>query len=181
MDKIHGINTRAIGQELKLKFDADKLKYEQFKIYYDHGDSRKVEVCQPTAYMGRRYGSDATLSAVDIVITKGKEVVIAIEIEESTTRPKTVLGDIFGIALADKLRINNKPYSLNDVIIIVAIASDGKGKLEEKYKRMERHLGRYFEASPSSNVNKIRIITCATTDMVRRIERLIRLETSKHH
>jgi hypothetical protein len=83
MGKIRGSNTKAVAEGLKDKLESDPQRYKGLKIFYDHGKSSRAEVCQPTAYMGRRYGSDATLAAVDIVVTKGKDVLLAIEIEES--------------------------------------------------------------------------------------------------
>jgi len=103
MKKSHGINTKAVAEQLKQMLDAAPDRFTSVKLFYDHGDSSKPEVCQPTTYMGRRYGADATLSAVDIVVTKGSKVIIAVEIEESTIRPKTIIGDIFGIVLAKKM------------------------------------------------------------------------------
>jgi len=81
------VNTRAIAEQLKKKLDADPERFAKIEVFYDHGDPKRTEVCQPTTYMGRRYGRDATLSGVDIVVTKGREVILAIEVEESTVRP----------------------------------------------------------------------------------------------
>jgi len=179
MAQHQGLNTKAIGEQLKNKLNADLKKYGGIDVFYDHGDPSKPEVCQPTTYIGRRYGRDATLSAVDIVIAKRKKVILGIEIEESTVRPKSIIGDVFGIALADRIRIKGESYSIKNATIIIAIADDGKGKRSAKYIRLERHLDRYFKATPSKTLKKVRIITCPTHDLVRRIERLIRLETGK--
>ena len=180
MAKPQGVNTKVIAEQLKYNLDSDQAKYPGIEVFYDHGDSSKPEVCEPTTYMGRRYGGDATLAVVDIVVVKDKKIFLAIEIEEGTFRPKTVIGDVFGIALADKMRIQGEPYSINDTIIIIAITEDGKGKQSAKYARLERHLDRYFKANPSKIVKKVRIISCPIDDLVRRIERLIRLETGKY-
>lgn len=179
MGKPHGANTKKIAEQLKSKLDAELERFKDIKIFYDHGDSSKPEVCQPTTYMGRRYGTDATISAVDIVVAKGKNVILAIEVEESPVRPKTVLGNVFGIALADRMHIQGKTYSTKNATIIVAIAVDGKDKQTAKYQRLERHLDSYFKTNPSERVKRVRIIPSATSDLVRRIERLIRLETGK--
>lgn len=179
MAQLHGVNTKTIGDQLKYKLSANPKRYSGIGVFYDHGDPSMPEVCQPTTYMGRRYGGDATLSGVDVVITKEKNVILAIEIEESVVRPKIVIGDVFGIALADRIRIKGKPYSIKNATIIIAIADDGKGKQSAKYTRLEHHLDRYFKTIPSRTLKKVRIITCPSHDLVRRIERLIRLETGK--
>jgi len=188
MTRQQGINTKEIGEQL-----SDKISNKDtgIRVFYDHGDSSKPGVCQPTAYMGKRYGRDATLSGVDIVVTKGKDVILAIEIEESMVRPKTVLGDIFGIALADRIRISKgkdkdkskgKNYSTSDATIVVAVVVEEKGKRAAKYVRLERLLNRYFkefEKDKNLAIKKVRIVPCPEKDLVRRIERLIRLEVGK--
>jgi len=126
--------------------------------------------------MGRRYGNDATLSDIDIVIKKNGKVFLAVEVEESSVRPKMVLGDIFGIISANRIRIRKKSYPIKNITLIVAIVVKAKGKQLGKYLRLERHLNRYFKKNPSDRLKKIRIIPCKIDDLVRRIERLIRLE-----
>jgi len=179
MVRPYGVNTKAIAEQLKHKLDADPERFRGINVFYDHGDSSKPGVGRPTTYMGRRYGRDATLSAVDIVIAKRNNVILAIEIEEGITRPKDVIGDVFGIVLADRIMFKRKPYSIKNATFIVAIADDGKGKQSEKYIRLERRLDRYFRSISSKTSKNVRIITCPTHDLVRRIERLIRLETGR--
>jgi len=179
MKKSHGINTKAIAEQLKQMLDANPDRFKNVKLFYDHGDSSKQEVCQPTTYMGRRYGADATLSAVDIVVTKGSDVITAVEIEESTIRPKTIIGEIFGIVLARNMRILDKFYSIKNATIIIAIKGTGKGKQSSKYVRLERHLNNFFKLNPLESVKRVRIITSLAEDLVRRVERLIRLEVGK--
>ena len=179
MGKPHGVNTKAIAEQLKHKLESDPKRFGRIGMFYDHGDSPKPEVCRPTTYMGKRYGTDATLSDVDIVVAKAKNVSLAVEVEESAVRPKIVIGDVFGIALAERIRIRGKHYSIKNTSIIVAIADDGKGKQSAKYDRLERHLNRYFKANPSKALKKVRIIPCPTHDLVRRLERLIRFEIGK--
>jgi hypothetical protein len=179
MMKPYGFNTRKIAEKLKSKLDADPERYKGIRIYYDHGESKKSNVCQPTTYMGRRYGADATLSGVDIVVVKDNNAVLVVEVEESTVRPKVIIGDIFGIVLADRIRIKRKSYSLKNATIVVAIAEEGKGKKSAKYIRLERHLARYLKNNPPRTPKKVRIIPCPISDLVRRIERLIRLEAGR--
>jgi hypothetical protein len=179
MTKPQGINTRAIAEKLQHRLQADGERFAGVELFYDHGDSSNPEVCQPTSYMGRRYGKDATLSGLDIIITRDSRVIMAVEIEESTVRPKTIIGDVFGIALADRIRIQGKPYPLRNVSVIVAIATgSGKGQ-SEKYLRLERHLGRYFREHHQKTVKSVRIVPAHPDNLVKRIERLLGLEIGK--
>ena len=100
-------------------------------------------MCEPTTYIGRRYGDDAKLSKVDIVVTKGGNVILGIEIEESTSKPKTILGDFFGIALTDKMRIKGKLYSVENITVIIAVTDDGEGSKVTQCERLERRLKKF--------------------------------------
>ena len=178
--KRKGINTIAIAKKLKENLERDKLRYPGIELFWDLGKPSEPGVGRPTTYMGRRYGRDATLSVVDIVLTKNKKVFLAVEIEESKqVNPKTVLGDIFGILLCDKLRFQKKDYLIKKSVVIVAIAVSNKGKRAKKYKRFERHLKRYLTKHPSESVSKIRVIPCTTSELIRWIERLIRFVAGK--
>jgi len=176
MARLQGKMTREIGDCLRDKV-ADT--HPDVAVFYDHGQSGNRNVCQPTTYMGRRYGTDATLSGVDIVAVKNKKVIVVVEIEESGVRPKKVLGDVFGVVLADSMRIKGNRYLIDGATIVIAVLHDAKGKKGAKYRRMERHLARYFSRQPSTSVSKVRILLCSAEDLVRRIERLLRLELSK--
>lgn len=183
MSTKQGIRTAKIAEKLKSKLDADPVKYAGIDLYYDHGDSDNKEVCQPTAYMGRRYGSDATLGGADIVLVKKGRVFCAIEVEESQTRPKAILGDIFSVVLSEKIRILGKSYPIRDAVLIVAMIVPVKGNQGNKYLRLERHVKKYIDAlretGASLSVVKVRIVPVSAGDLVRRVERLIRLEVGK--
>lgn len=90
-----------------------------------------------------------------------------------------VLGDIFGIAITDKMRIKGKSYIIKEASVIVAIIIENKGKKKDNYQRLERHLIKYFIDTSSKSIKKIRIVSCQADDLVRKIERLIRLEVGK--
>ena len=179
----HGKRTRQIAERLEEKLLAYPNRYPGVKIFYDHGDSFKESVCQPTSYIGRRYGADATMSGLDIVLVHKGKVFLLVEVEESQVRPKTILGDIFGVVLSERVRIKAKSYPIENATMIVAMIVNSKGQQAEKYIRLERHLHKYLSTlrkiMPKTRVDKIRIVTSDSEDLVRRIERLVRLETGK--
>ena len=179
----HGRWTREVAEKLQERLSADPVRYSGVRLYYDHGESGKAEVCQPTSYMGRRYGSDATLSGIDIVLLKNGRILVAVELEESEVRPKTVLGDVFGVVLADRVRIRKRVHPLAGAVLIVAVAVAPRGRRAAKYSRLERHLGRHVGAlnrdAAGRRVKKVRIVAVEPRHLVERIERLIRLEVGK--
>ncbi|MBN2466304.1 hypothetical protein JXD38_11855, partial [candidate division WOR-3 bacterium] len=71
MTTTQGVLTGRIGQMLEQRFAQD-AELAALRVFYDHGPRSKSEgVAQPTTYMGRRYGADATLSGLDIAVVLG--------------------------------------------------------------------------------------------------------------
>jgi hypothetical protein len=179
----HGKRTRQIAERLEERLRADPVRYSGVQIFYDHGDSSKTEVCQPTSYIGRKYGADATLSGLDIVLVCKGKVFLLVEVEESQVRPKTILGDIFSVVLSERVRIKAKSYPIEDATMIVAMIVNSKGQQAKKYIRLERRLHKFLNALRSikqkTRLDKFRIVTSHPDDIVRRIERLVRLEIGK--
>ena len=144
----HGKRTRQIAEKLEKNLCADPERYSGVQLFYDHGDSSKTEVCQPTSYMGRRYGADATLSGLDIVLIHKGRVFLLVEVEEGQARPKTILGDVFGVVLAERVSIGGKSYPIVDATMIVAMIISSRG-------RQGREV--HSTGAPSSQVSR-----CAT-------------------
>ena len=178
-----GEKTRQIAETLRGRLGSNPGRYGDIEVRYDHGNATELGVCQPTSYMGRRYGSDATLSGLDIVLLKNGKVFIMVEVEESSVRPKIILGDIFSTVLAKKIRVKGKSYPIHDAIMIVALTGNVRGRQVQKYSRLERLLAKFvsdLHIAPSrTSIRKVRIIVSNVGDLVRRVERLIRLEASK--
>ncbi len=180
-----GFHTRNIATKLRENFKRDHPRYSGIRVYFDHGNKgRNKTVCRPIAYMGRRYGADATLAGLDIVLVQDGSACLLVEIEEDpSTRPKTIVGDIFATLLSDNIRIKTKSYPIRTATFLVALAIRKKGKRLQKYARLKRHIGKYLEAFHKAGlacgVKKIQIITCEKEDMERRIEKAIRRETGR--
>ncbi|RLI81076.1 hypothetical protein DRP07_08060, partial [Archaeoglobales archaeon] len=95
-----GRYTRILGERLK-----ERLEKEGYDVFYDHGDQKHRIV----AYF-KDYSRKYFLSFVDIAIVKGEEVKVLCEIEETSSNPKKILGDLVSILLAEKLRYAGLEY-----------------------------------------------------------------------
>lgn len=80
-------------------------------VYHDHAG-------QPRQRLWAYYGTEAhrwnTLSAVDILVgnTLTREAALIIEIEETAASPKKLLGDVFSVALADRVATRDGDYGI---------------------------------------------------------------------
>lgn len=179
MEPCHqGLATKEIAILLKHSLGKDS-ELKHLEICYDHGDRKISEnVCQPTTYMGRRYGSDATLSGLDIVVKLRRKVLVVAEIEERTARPKTILGDIFAVVLADNAMISGDACKLRDVELLIAMITPEKGKIAEKLVRLERHANKYIkvlrDSGRSQSVRKVHIEPVSENDFIQCVEKRLR-------
>lgn len=144
-----GEYTAKFGEELTKELEP----YSDFQVYYDHGDSSKSNVGHITPYLrDKPCNNSTTLANVDILITHKtnnvEKAVILIEIEETKSAPKTILGDIFNLLLAGSVRFSrNKtlkpddssfPLDKADLIVGAVDSSDDKlQKIEYIFNEIE--------------------------------------------
>ena len=183
MNNSHGQRTRKIGEMLEPKIEKIKEEYPGLLMFYDHGSPKSESVHRANAYMGRRYGRDATLSEVDLVFVYRGKAFLLVEVEESKVSPKTILGDTFGVILASRIHISGESYPIHNATLVTAITVGNRGKRKAKYVRLDRLLQKFLYAlrqtKKGTSVAKIRIVTSNKDDLVRRCERLIRLVVGK--
>jgi hypothetical protein len=73
-----------------------------YDVFYDHGSSSK-NVGKIVSTINKEYHNGDELSQLDIAIVKqdSNQIAILVEIEETTDKPKTFLGDIFGVLFGE--------------------------------------------------------------------------------
>jgi len=139
-----GKYTRLLGERLK-----EKLEGKDYEVFYDHGDQKHRIV----AYFND-YSRKNLLSFVDIAITKGEEVKVLCEIEETSSNPKKILGDLVSIMLAEKIRYAGLEYSISSPHVILGLYAKEKGV---KRYQTENILNRFYE-NFALNREKIKVI-----------------------
>jgi hypothetical protein len=116
------------------------LEPEGFEVLYDHGDTSQDttgQIGRIVSWFGPEYKSAAQLAFLDIaIVAKDTGNAIAlIEIEETTDKPKVIVGDVLATLLGDRISFQGKrtldvgPWTT----LIVLVKSSGK--LHEKRRR----------------------------------------------
>ena len=97
--KTHGELTAKMGRWLE-----KELKLRGYDVLYDHGSAQEGSG-KIVSWFGEEYDRDARLSQLDIAIVEQRsdKAVGFIEIEETNDSPKTLLGDVFGFLLGEKV------------------------------------------------------------------------------
>ncbi len=155
--KAHGELTAKIARQISK--DWNERGYD---VLYDHGSSDE-NVGKIVSWFGSTYNREAELGQLDIAIVEksSDKATALIEIEETNDRPKTFLGDLFGVLLGDHICFGGK-RSLSvdaDTTLIVL----GKSKVShEKRNRYLREKVIKVKSSLSKGNSVIRKVVIET-------------------
>jgi hypothetical protein len=99
-----GENTGNFGEEITRKY---KNKY---KIFFDHGNKNTNDnVVRCKGFYGKEVKNNNRLTNIDLIIADSNGVIrVLIEIEERYCSPKKIIGDIFSIAMCNKIAIKKE-------------------------------------------------------------------------
>jgi hypothetical protein len=99
--------TRAIAE-----FLASELNGRGFAVYSGHGGEGAI-MGQIVSSLKEEYKNGDELAHLDIAIVRQatNQVVVLIEIEETTDKPKTLVSDLFGTLMGNSVSLPGKPKS----------------------------------------------------------------------
>ena len=101
---------------------GSKLTFENYDVFYDHGTASE-NVGKIVSALKRAYGKDDELSQLDIAIVEQNtdNVIALVEIEETSDRPKTLLGDIFGVLFGNHIFFKGKELQVGDFTTLIVV------------------------------------------------------------
>lgn len=107
MVKKAGEKTGQFGLWL-MEYILENHPNQGYQIYYDHGDSEQHDnVAVIKGFLGDTVTRDNKLADVDIMVAnRDHDILMLIEIEESSLSPKTLLGDVFASIFSNKFAVN---------------------------------------------------------------------------
>ena len=124
--KHHGKETFKLAKEL---IQIIKDKPSDIELFFDNhnipADGYKEHVTKPKMFFGPECHDSTTLSFVDIVLKRKKNVELICEIEESESSPKPVIGDVYSILLSDHISIKSKPYDFDNTKVYIGFIPTG--------------------------------------------------------
>ncbi len=115
---------------------ANGLKLDGCDVYYDHGVSGD-KVGKIVSTLEKEYGKQDELSQLDIAIVEqssGKTLVL-VEIEETSDRPKTFLGDIFGVLFGNYIFFKREKLNVGEFTMLIVV-----GISEVEHKKRNDHI-----------------------------------------
>lgn len=156
--KSHGELTATMA--LKLSRDWEERGY---KVLYDHGPSNE-NVGKIVSAIEKEYRREDELSQLDIAIVKqgSNQVAALVEIEETTDKPKTLFGDIFGVLFGEYICFKRKELHVGDFTTLIVVGvnktkhEDRNAYILDQVNRVKTSLG-----TQNAKIGKVVIKTYA--------------------
>ena len=136
----NGQLTAEVAQRLAEYYDE-----KGFDVLHDHGTNPKNRG-EIFACFGEVLNRKTELSQLDIAIFErsSKKICVLIEVEESSARPKTLLGDVFATLLANNIWFKGKNLEVCEHASLIVVA-----KGDELDKALIDHLNQQLESISS--------------------------------
>ena len=141
-----------------------KSEYEDYLIYYDHGDSRLPNVAAIKGFYGESVKNLNRLTDVDILVAKpdGK-IVLLIEIEETAQSPQKYIGSVFSILMCNQFAVgsnkNQRYFTTNEVTeLVVAGILPTKSRIKKIDHIIIPRLQQFLAPMDSINPKNIRFV-----------------------
>ena len=159
--RAHGALTEPIAAALRsLAKDPNQF------VYHDHAGSERRRIW---AHMGQNLSRGSVLSGVDVLMADvgtGRALLV-LEIEETGCPPKTLLGDILGVALSDYVSVEggSQRYAITpETELWVCYVANPRGHQQARNERIpERLKGAWGQARP---LPAIRLVAADTRDVL---------------
>jgi hypothetical protein len=115
--KSHGELTVKLAERISLDWED-----RGFNLLHDHGPASE-NVGKIVSTIMKEYRKEDELSQLDIAIVKqgSNKVAVLIEVEETTDKPKTFLGDIFGVLFGECICFKRKVLDVGNFTTLLVV------------------------------------------------------------
>lgn len=150
----HGSYTAKTARHLHQKIEKDG-----FTVLFDHGDPSKDppdQVGNISSWFGEKLTASSQLALLDIAIveTETNRTVALIEIEEASSTPKVILGDVFGTLLGDHITFQGKrPLVVGEYTTLIILLKRPKGDQREKIDYLQTQIRQLREHINTGNAS----------------------------
>jgi len=156
--------TGRMGLEL-----SKKLNHHSLDVLYDHGksDDKDQNIGRIASWFGENYSSKSRLALIDIAIVEmtSNRVRTLIEIEETSSTPKVILGDVFGALLGDHISFQGKrDLAVRDFTTLFIYVAGTKDRVEAKIHHLGEHINTLKAHMNSKNASIGRVIISTFSD-----------------
>ena len=105
----NGVYTGQFGEWLTV-YMRNLPRFLKYYVYFHHGDRQKwPNVAKIEGYYGEKVSNQNFLTAIDILVASAEnKAILLIEIEESESSPKKIVGDVFTFLMCNHIAVSRQ-------------------------------------------------------------------------
>ena len=143
------------GQKFTLpaaRYLINLYRNSELQVFYDHGDHSSQRIY---SWFGTTYTTpytDQHLSWIDIIVAEPKlgKIHKIIEIEDSTAKPKTIIGDMMAVLLGDGIALASRSdWQMGNWTTLTTLAYVSRSNAQIKYQTRLDHIKKQIESFQS--------------------------------
>ncbi|MBX2997456.1 MAG: hypothetical protein KF893_03015 [Caldilineaceae bacterium] len=166
-----GKRTAQVAQRL-----TESLIGQPYRVLYDHGPSAEA-VGRIVSWYGDSQNHERQLSFIDIAVVRADtdEICLLIEVEETTNKPKVLLGDVLSTLLGESISFRSKPLRISErTVLVVAMHSaqphpERLAYLDKQIAQIQPHL-----ETGNARIGQVRLLEwCSETDLHEQISQIL--------
>ena len=146
----HGLITARIACQLR-----DEYEPKGFQILSGHGDKTTDppdRIGKLRAYYSDRYGAASLLADLDIAIaTPNQQAIALIEIEETTFKPKVILGDALATLLGSAVRFGRHDWYIGEWTTLIIMAHGSRERRQGRMAYLEDQINQMKTTLSTTN------------------------------
>ena len=161
----HGLITSRIARILVQEFET-----QSFQVLYGHGNKAVDpldKLGKIRAYQGPYYKADTILADLDIAVvaSSSSKVIALIEIEETTIKPKVILGDALATLLGSAVRFQGKQdLYVGPWTTLIIMAYGPKREHRDRAAYLEQQINQWKVTLSSTNAQIDNVVIDAFQD-----------------
>lgn len=143
---------------------ARNLKFDGFKVYYDH-DEAGENVGRIVSAISGNFGRGDELSRLDIAMVEEESgnAIVLVKIEETNDRPKNFLGDIFCVLLGNTVSFKGNKLNIGRFTTLV-LAGAAKVDHDMRNEYIQEKVKESRVSTLNAEIGNILIKTYKNTD-----------------
>jgi hypothetical protein len=141
-------------------------KPNDYKVFWDHGDKGSdLGVAAIKGFYGDSVANVNRLADIDVLVADGqRRALLLIEIEERQSSPKKIIGDVFAIAMCNRIEVKQSGAPImfdvtpETILIVAGIANGRGGKLAQASQVIYPRLGSFSAPADGLRLANVRFV-----------------------
>jgi hypothetical protein len=138
----------------------------EYKVFWDHGDQGSdLGVVAVKGFYGDTVANVNRLADIDVLVADGQgHALLLIEIEERPSSPKKIIGDVFAVAMCNRIEVKQSGVSTvfdvtpETTLIVAGIANQRGDKMAQARQVIYPRMGSFSAPADGLRLENVRFV-----------------------